>query len=115
MVGRLLTECKASVVTVASVSDAIDAIGKERPDVLVSDIGMPGEDGYVLIKKVLTSPNDDHRTIPAIALTAFARPEERALALSSGFREHITQPLEPSKLILAVALLAKEASRQATA
>jgi CheY-like chemotaxis protein len=72
--------------------------------VLVSDIGMPGEDGYSLIRRVRAMANDSAR-IPAIALTAYARASDRAKAIDAGFQAHLSKPVEPSALISTVASL----------
>jgi CheY-like chemotaxis protein len=79
--------------------------------VLVSDIGMPGEDGYSLIRRVRAMPNEIAK-IPAIALTAYARTEDRAKAINAGFQRHLTKPVEPVELISMVAILAKTFQRE---
>ena len=79
----------------------------ERPDVLISDIGMPGQDGYALIRQVRAlSPEDGGRT-PAIALTAYARAEDRVKAVVAGFQHHLSKPIEPMELVVLVASLAQ--------
>jgi CheY-like chemotaxis protein len=93
-----------------SAAEALKEIEGFAPDVVVSDIGMPLEDGYSLIRSIRTLPNDAQRTTPAIALTAFARNEDRTRALVEGFNAHMTKPVEPAALVQAVAELAK--SRQ---
>jgi signal transduction histidine kinase len=95
----------ARVTAVASVCDALLALDESCPDVLVSDIGMPGEDGYSLIKKVRARNVD----IPAVALTAFARHEDQGRALSAGFQLHIAKPIDPA--VLASALVKVSAAR----
>jgi CheY-like chemotaxis protein len=69
-----------------------------RPDVVVSDIGMPGEDGYSLIRRLRALPDDAGRT-PAVALTAFARGEDRTRALMAGFKAHVPKPVDPRELV----------------
>lgn len=91
------------VIAAASVSEALEAVEQFNPDVLVSDIGMPLEDGYTLIRKVRELEPDRGGTIPAIALTAYARPEDQHQALSAGFQLHVPKPVEPEKLAKAVA------------
>jgi signal transduction histidine kinase/DNA-binding response OmpR family regulator len=91
------------VIAAASVSEALEAVEQFNPDVLVSDIGMPLEDGYALIRKVRELEPDRGGTIPAIALTAYARPEDQHQALSAGFQLHVPKPVEPEKLAKAVA------------
>ena len=105
LVERLLTDCKAVVVTAGSADDAIGRLQREKFDVLVSDIGMPGEDGYSLIRRVrkLDSPAAQ---IPAVALTAYARSEDRQRAILAGFHLHVAKPVEPSELITMVSSLA---------
>jgi PAS domain S-box-containing protein len=102
---RLLQECDAIVTTVSSAAEAVAFIQAERPDVLVSDIGMPEEDGYSLIRRVRALPADQGGRIPAIALTAYARAEDRVKAVVSGFQHHLSKPVEPMELIAVVASL----------
>jgi signal transduction histidine kinase/CheY-like chemotaxis protein len=91
----------------ASSAEALDALrGDFNPSVIVSDIGMPDGDGYSLIRDVRTHPQEEKRGIPAIALTAFARTEDRTRALVEGFNVHMAKPVEPLELIAAVARLA---------
>jgi PAS domain S-box-containing protein len=101
-----LEQVGAEVTAVASASEALDAITQLTPDVLVSDIGMPLEDGYSLIRKVRQLKAEQGGQIPAIALTAYARPEDRMRALAAGFQMHIAKPLEPTELVTMVASLA---------
>ena len=77
------------------------------PDVLVSDIGLPGEDGYSLIKKVRAAEAATGKRIPAVALTAFARTEDRFQALAAGFNMHVPKPVEPAELALVISTLVK--------
>ena len=102
-----LEECKAKVFAVASASEALEAVSQLKPDVLVSDIGMPIEDGYSLIRKVRQLSADQGGQIPAIALTAYARAEDRMKAIAYGFQMHIPKPVEPAELATVVASLAK--------
>jgi CheY-like chemotaxis protein len=102
----VLASCAATVVKAVSAAEAVEAIERERFDVLVSDIGMPEEDGYSLIRKIRNLSNERGGNVPAIALTAYARPEDRVRALRSGFQMHIAKPVESSELIAAVANLA---------
>ena len=82
------------------------AIAKSTPDLLISDIGMPEEDGYSLISRIRAIEVERGTPLPAIALTAFAREEERTHALNAGFQMHIPKPVEPAQLVAAVATLA---------
>lgn len=86
----------------SSVADAFEILQKWQPDVLVSDIAMPDEDGYSLIKKVRELSTDKGGTIPAIAMTAYRRVEDRLRVLSSGFQSYVPKPAEPSELLNAV-------------
>ena len=83
-----------------------DILGEWPADVLISDIAMPGEDGYSLIRRLRASSNVAWRTLPAMALTAFARPEDQAQALNAGFQMHLPKPFEPAALLSAVTSLA---------
>jgi hypothetical protein len=99
--------CGAEVVTAGSAREALAAIAEERPDLLISDIGMPGEDGYELIKKIRALPAGRGRKIPAIALTAYARTEDRLRALRAGYQSHIAKPVELAELAAVIASLVK--------
>lgn len=101
-----LQECGAQVIAVSSAPEAIAAIKEYQPDVLVSDIGMPGEDGYSLIRKVRALSNEEGGKIPAVALTAYARPEDQTRSLGAGFQIHLPKPIEPTELVGAVGKLA---------
>jgi CheY-like chemotaxis protein len=111
LVRRLLEDRKASVTTAASAKEALEILKTSRPDVLVSDIGMPNEDGYSLIRKVRNLPVSEGGNTPAIALTAYARAEDRMKAILAGFEMHIVKPVESAELIAMVASLAKRARR----
>jgi CheY-like chemotaxis protein/anti-sigma regulatory factor (Ser/Thr protein kinase) len=115
---HVLAEClqmhEASVHMAASASDAYATLQRERVDVLLADIAMPGEDGYALIRRVRAGFVPGHATIPAAALTAFAREEDRQLALHAGFQMHLVKPVDPSAVVGAVALLARMDVRTAT-
>lgn len=106
LIGYLLETCGATVQQAASVAAALEALGASAPDVLVSDIGMPGEDGYSLLRNIRTDADETTRSIPAIALTAFARNEDRDRALMAGFNLHIAKPVDPSALVQAILDLA---------
>jgi CheY-like chemotaxis protein len=102
----VLEECGANVTAVSSASEALAAVQELKPDVLVSDIGMPDEDGYSLIRKVRSLPPEQGGRIPAAALTAYARPEDRTRSLQAGFQIHLPKPVEPAELATVVASLA---------
>jgi PAS domain S-box-containing protein len=105
LVRRLLENCRANVVTVASAQAALGVLGREAFDVLVSDIGMPDEDGYTLMRKVRALPPEKNGDIAALALTAYARGEDRLKAIRAGFHVHAAKPVDPAELIAAVANL----------
>lgn len=100
-----LTFYGATVETADSAEEALTAIEDKNPDILVSDIGMPGEDGYTLIRKVRNLSNEQHKNIPAIALTAFTRAQDRVRALTSGYQNHVAKPVEPDELATVIASL----------
>ncbi|MCA1556090.1 MAG: PAS domain S-box protein [Acidobacteria bacterium] len=102
----VLEKCGASVTAVSTAQEAFAALKQSRPDVLVSDLGMPDEDGYSLIKQVRALPVEDGGQTPAAALTAYARVEDRMRVLRSGFQIHIPKPVEPAELVAVVANLA---------
>ncbi|QRK13809.1 response regulator [Archangium violaceum] len=95
----MLEEYGAHVVTAASAAEALRAVREVRPELLISDIGMPGEDGYRLISQVRALSAEEGGGVPAVALTAYARVEDRARALTAGFNMHVAKPVEPSELL----------------
>ena len=101
----ILQEAGAEVSTAASANEALEAFERERPDVLVSDIGMPDGDGYSLIRRVRSLEGERGAKVPAVALTAFARAEDRGEALGSGFQAHLPKPIEPGELTALIAEL----------
>ena len=105
LVHRVLTGCQAEVRVAASVPEALQVLEKFRPHVLVSDVGMPDEDGYDLIRQVRSSGRSV-KQLPAVALTAYARAEDRKRALLAGFQTHIAKPVDPDELVAVVASLA---------
>lgn len=102
----VLERCGSVVITASSVAEALQRMAECKPDILVSDIGMPDEDGYALIGKVRALESEQGGRVPAIALTAYARVEDRVRALMAGFQVHIPKPVEPVELIAVVASLA---------
>jgi signal transduction histidine kinase/CheY-like chemotaxis protein len=102
-----LTRRQATVTAVSSAGEAIKAIRQRRPDVLVSDIAMPDEDGYGLIQKVRLLEEGEDESIPAVAITAYAKEEDREKALSSGFQIYLAKPVELTELISVVARAAR--------
>ena len=106
LIARLLHDCDATVTTAASAKEALDALARDRPDVLISDIGMPKEDGYSLMRRIRRL-KDERGRLPAIALTAYARAEDRTKAMEAGYQLHLAKPVEASKLVAMVATLSK--------
>jgi CheY-like chemotaxis protein len=102
----ILEERNARVTTVASAAEAYETLEWLKPDLIISDIGMPGEDGYSLIRNVrLKEAGEKQGWKPAIALTAHARVEDRLRALSAGFQAHVAKPVEPAELVAVIASL----------
>jgi signal transduction histidine kinase/CheY-like chemotaxis protein len=108
---HVLEACGAEVRTAVSAQEALAILAEWRPDLLVSDIGMPGEDGYELIRKVRALAPDQGGQIPALALTAYARVEDRLRVLGAGFQMHVAKPIEPAELVAVVGSLAEWITR----
>ena len=109
VVANALVVAGADVTAVDSARAAFDALGRGNFDILVSDIGMPGEDGYSLIRRVREGSLGE--SLPAVALTAYARPEDEALALDAGFNRHLAKPVDPGRLAATVAELTASSDR----
>jgi len=107
LIQRILEEHGARVVTATSAAEALDILGREQIDLLLSDIGMPSMDGYELMRRVRALGPGSNADVPAAALTAFARSEDRTRALIAGYHTHIAKPVEPLELAAAVASLAR--------
>jgi signal transduction histidine kinase/ActR/RegA family two-component response regulator len=107
LVIAVLSQCGSTPVAAGSVQEALVAVASEHPDVIVSDIGMPVENGYELIRRVRALSPQQGGCIPAAALTAYARAEDRRQAMKAGFELHLSKPIEPAELISAVATLAR--------
>ena len=105
----VLNQFGANVRAAASTNDALETFLEWKPDVLVSDLGMPGEDGYALIAKVRALTKEQGCNIPAAALTGHVRDEDRADAIAAGYQTHINKPVDPAKLAAAVADLGRRA------
>lgn len=105
MLAVVLSGCGAEVRSVGSAHEAVAELPAWRPDLLISDIGMPGEDGYELIRRVRALEREAGGRIPAVALTAFARVEDRLRVLASGYQMHVAKPVEPAELVMVVASL----------
>jgi PAS domain S-box-containing protein len=111
LVRRVLEEYDASVVTAETGREAIERVRSEPPDLLICDIGMPDEDGYSVIRQVRALPPERGGKMPALALTAYARPEDRDRSLEAGFDGHVTKPVQASELVGMVAQVAHVAER----
>lgn len=103
---RLLEDCGARVAVASDMNQALEAIRVAKPQLLISDIGMPNQNGYELIRRVRQS-GYDAATLPAIALTAFVRNEDRQRALLAGFQLHLEKPVDPGELVAGISLLMK--------
>ncbi|MCT7970676.1 PAS domain-containing protein [Laspinema olomoucense] len=103
-----LEQYGAEVFAAASSAEAIALIQERQPEILLSDIGMPGEDGYTLMRQIRTLPPEQGGKIPAAALTAYTRTEDRILALAAGFQMHIPKPIDPRHLVEVVGQLRKK-------
>jgi PAS domain S-box-containing protein len=102
----VLSQCNAEVITAGSVREALELFDRHRPDILISDIGMPEEDGYELIQRIRELPVERGGNVQAIALTAYARAEDRLRVLRSGYQTHVAKPVEMAELLAVVASLA---------
>jgi len=108
MISAALNERQARVTAVASAQEALREIKRARPDVLVSDIAMPVQDGYQLIEEIRALELGHAKTLPAVAITAYAREEDRRRALAAGYQSYLPKPIEPAELIAVVAELMSE-------
>jgi CheY-like chemotaxis protein len=105
MMACALSNCGTTVLTAGSSQEALDALSHTSVDVLLADIGMPVEDGYTLIRKIRSLPSARSASIPAAAVTAYAREDQRQQALAAGFQLHLAKPVDPPQLARAVATL----------
>jgi CheY-like chemotaxis protein len=108
----VLEAAGAEVTTLASPVTALECIAETKPQVLVVDLGMPEIDGFELITRIRKSTNAAIRDLPAAALTAFARSEDRTKALRSGFQLHLAKPVDPGELVASVATLARRVNTE---
>jgi CheY-like chemotaxis protein len=97
----------ARTTTAQSVEEALTKVEPDVPDVVVTDLGMPRVDGFGLIERLRRHPNPKVREVPAAALTAYARSEDRIKVLRAGFQIHLAKPIDPAELATAIAALAK--------
>jgi CheY-like chemotaxis protein len=107
LVSEILAARGANVLTAASAAAALDVLDAQTPDVMVADLGMPLMDGFQLIERTRKHANTKVRNVPAAALTAFARAEDRAKALRSGFHVHLAKPIDPAELVTTIAMLGR--------
>lgn len=107
LVSNILQGCRAKVTTASTAAEGLSTLQSARPDILISDLGMPDEDGYSLIRQVRALPPEQGGQTPAAALTAYARVEDRLKVLRSGFQIHLPKPIEPAELVAVVANLAQ--------
>jgi hypothetical protein len=105
LIRRVLESHGASVTTVGSGEEALRLLERSEPDVIISDIGMPGMDGYQFMRRMRAAEPKDRRT-PALALTAFARPDDRKHAVLAGYQAHLAKPFDMAELAIVVAGLA---------
>ena len=103
LVKRFLEDCNAVAILAPSSEEALEKVRTERPDVIASDIGMPNEDGYYFIRRVRALAPDEGGNTPALALTAYARAEDRRRAVLAGFQTHVAKPVEAGELLAMVA------------
>jgi CheY-like chemotaxis protein len=105
LLATILTRCGSDVRCSESAADAIQAFSEWNPDLLVSDIGMPNEDGYSLIRRLRQLNSTRAKSIPAVALTAYATDEDRSQALAAGFQLHVAKPIEPENFVMSIATI----------
>jgi signal transduction histidine kinase/FixJ family two-component response regulator len=107
LLAAVMTRCGAMAIEASSSSEGLGRVMAARPDVIISDIGMPEEDGYSFIRRVRKLAADAGGRTPAAALTAYARAEDRRQAIQAGFEMHVPKPVEPAELVTVVATLAR--------
>jgi CheY-like chemotaxis protein len=107
LVKHLLEQCGVSVSGCGSAEECMQRLANFHPDVLISDIGMPDMDGYAMMRELRRLPREKGGATPVIALTAFARSEDRRRAMLAGFDMHVSKPVEPGELVAVVARMAR--------
>ena len=107
LMSTILEHVGARVTTTVSVREALHALETLQPDVLITDIGLPDEDGFALIREVRRREGERGGFLPAVALTGFTRAEDRVRALAAGFQGHLAKPVEPAELTAAIAALSR--------
>lgn len=106
LIKTVLERCHARVQATTSSAEALELLPRFKPDVLVCDLGLPGEDGYTLIRRIRALPGEQGGQTPALAFTAFTGPDDRDRALAAGFQRHLPKPAHPTHLLQAIATLA---------
>jgi CheY-like chemotaxis protein len=113
LVVTLLTQSGAEVRTASSAAEAFAVLNRWQPDVIISDVGLPDEDGYILLEKLRTQERERGASpLPAIALTAYTRLEDRLRAFSAGYQSHISKPVARLELLAAVASLINQTEKK---
>ena len=112
LIGRILTYCKASVITAATAREGLELLKREKPDVIISDVSMPDKDGYEFISEVRQLSLENGGSTPAVALTAFARADDMAKAISAGYQKHLCKPVDSHELITAINQLVEATKTQ---
>ena len=113
LIRQVLLQCGAAVLTASSADEGLKLLQSQRPNVVISDIGMPDKDGYQFMRDLRRISAVKGGNTPAIALTAFARSEDRTRAMVAGYQIHISKPIEPQELIATVASLAGRTGKRA--
>jgi CheY-like chemotaxis protein len=111
LIAHVLEQCEAIVFCAASAAEGLQLLRLHSPHVLISDIGMPVIDGYQFLRQVRQLPPDAGGQVPAIALTAFARSEDRTRAMMAGYQVHIAKPIEAQELVATVGSLTGRTGR----
>jgi CheY-like chemotaxis protein len=104
---EILQAAGADVMTAPSGARVLEMLGTTVPSVLIADVGMPEMDGLALIERIRRHPNPRARQMPALALTAYARAQDRIAALGNGFQMHMAKPVDPAELVVAISTLAQ--------
>jgi signal transduction histidine kinase/ActR/RegA family two-component response regulator len=112
VISMMIEKAGARVTSVASVKEAFEALESLQPDALVSDIGLPDEDGYALIRQLRNRESETGGFLPAVAMTGFVRTEDRARVLGAGFQIHVPKPINPAELTAAIAAVARDPRRR---
>ena len=107
VLGRILEESRARVSQAANVEQAMKGVENAPLDLIASDIGLPDEDGYAFIRRLRALPADRGGNTPAVALTAYARAEDRSEAMAAGFDSHLAKPVDPKELIAVLSTLSR--------